>query len=205
MPPLADLQRVGIAVLGAQGSTVPLRDFVPIFHRWIQTAVLPDHLLIDIADYAHVPDGPGVLLVAHEANLGIELRSDRMLLRYTRKQPLPGALPERLWRVARAALYACRLLERDETPGGRLHFRGDQLEVFANDRLHAPNTAATAAGFRPALDGLLHALYGDPACQVTYPTDTRARFGVHIAAPRAAAFENLQAAGPLGLARVADR
>ena len=28
--------------------------FVPVFHSWIQLHLIPDHLLIDVADYAHV-------------------------------------------------------------------------------------------------------------------------------------------------------
>ena len=43
--------------------------FVPVFHSFIQTHALPDHLLIDVGDYTHVPDGPGTVLVSHEANV----------------------------------------------------------------------------------------------------------------------------------------
>ncbi len=191
--PLAELQRLGIKILGAEDAAVPLHDFVPVFHRWIQTAALADHLLIDVADYAHVPDGPGVLLVAHEANLGIAQHAGRLALSYTRKQPLPGGLAERLRSIARAALSACHLLEGDEALGGRVRFRADRLEVFANDRLRAPNTEATRAAFRPALDELLGALYGDPAvCALTHPADPRARFAVHVAAPHPGTVEHLQ-------------
>jgi hypothetical protein len=34
------------------------KDAVPIFHSWIQSRAIADHLLIDVADYTHVPDGP---------------------------------------------------------------------------------------------------------------------------------------------------
>lgn len=192
---LAELQRLGIKVLGADGADAPLRDFVPVFHRWIQRAAFPDHLLIDVADYSHVPDGPGVLLVAHEANLGIEPRAGRLVLSYTRKQPLLGTLTERLQTVARAALDACRLLERDENVGSRVRFPADHIEVFANDRLRAPNTEATRAAFRPALDELLHALYGEASRHVSYPTDPRARFGACVAAAHPAAVESLRRRG----------
>ena len=37
-----------------------------------RTHAVPDHLLIDVADYAHVPNGPGTVLVAHEANIHID-------------------------------------------------------------------------------------------------------------------------------------
>ncbi len=46
--------------------------FVPVFHSWIRDNALPGHLLIDVADYAHVPDGPGTLIVSHEANIHLD-------------------------------------------------------------------------------------------------------------------------------------
>src|SRR4030095_5221476 len=67
------LQRIGVKLFAADGSSVQPREFVPIFHRWIQTQAVANHLLIDVADYAHVPDGPGVLLVAHEGNFSLDL------------------------------------------------------------------------------------------------------------------------------------
>ena len=41
---------------------------VPVFHDWIRERVVPDELLIDVADYSHVPDGPGVMIIGHHAD-----------------------------------------------------------------------------------------------------------------------------------------
>ncbi|MDB4980878.1 MAG: hypothetical protein JWM82_1630, partial [Myxococcales bacterium] len=38
--------------------------FVPVFHRFIKDKVLPE-LVIDVANYDHVPKGPGVVLIGH--------------------------------------------------------------------------------------------------------------------------------------------
>src|SRR2546423_15285818 len=73
-------------------SAVPETSFVPVFHSFIQTHALPDHLLIDVADYTHVPDGPGTVLVSHEANLYMDHSvGGRLGLMYQRKQPIAGA------------------------------------------------------------------------------------------------------------------
>jgi len=45
---------------------VLLERAIPVFHRWIQERSL-DELMVDVADYTHVPDGPGVVLVCHDA------------------------------------------------------------------------------------------------------------------------------------------
>jgi hypothetical protein len=39
----------------------------PLFHEWIRTDRLPDETFIDVADYSHLKDGPGVVLVAHRS------------------------------------------------------------------------------------------------------------------------------------------
>ncbi len=181
---LANLHRIGIKIPCANGA-FPVRELIPVFHRWIQTGAVPHHLLVDVADYDHVPEGPGILLVAHEGNLSLDLIGGRLGLLYYRKQPLDGDLAARLRATAGIALHACRLLEKDPALGDRLRFNAGEIELFANDRLHAPNEPATYDAFRPELDRLLHTLYGDAKCTVARPTDARARFGVTVTGPAA--------------------
>ena len=181
---LSDLHRIGIKV-PCTDAKFPVRELVPLFHRWIQTNAIPGHLLVDVADYDHVPEGPGVLLVAHEGNLGMDLIGGTLGLLYYRKQPLDGDLAARLRACATIALHACRLLEQEKSLGGRLRFNAGVLEIFANDRLRAPNEPATYEAFQPALDGLLHTLYGDAKCTIAKPSDKRSRFGVTVTGPAA--------------------
>jgi hypothetical protein len=188
---LEELQRIGIKLFAADGAALRPRELVPVFHRWIQTQAIRELLLIDVADYAHVPGGPGVMLVAHEGNFSLDLGGGRMGLSYTRKIPAPGTLAERVRGVARTALDACRRLESEAGLNGRLRFRADELVLFANDRLLAPNSAATLAGFRPAVQELLRGLYGDVECTVTPEPDARERFSVHVRAPAAASVHQL--------------
>lgn len=180
---LEELQRIGIKVFTADGVSVRPREFVPVFHRWIQTRAVDDQMLVDVADYEHVPNGPGVVLVAHEGNFSVDLGDGRMGLAYARKAPTPGALADRLRAAARIVLGACRLLEDDAALGGRMRFRADELYVFANDRLRAPNTAPALAEFQPAVENLLRTLYGNASCTLTADPDRRARLGLRVKAP----------------------
>src|SRR5436190_21718276 len=86
---------------------IRLADVVPVFHSWIQLHLIPDHLLIDVADYAHVIDGPGVVLVAHEANFYLDEFDGPQGLTYTRKMPIDGSFADRLATVFNAARQAC--------------------------------------------------------------------------------------------------
>ena len=54
-----DLHKFGIKLFAADAEPVDMLKLIPIYHRWIQQHALADDLLIDVADYSHVPAGPG--------------------------------------------------------------------------------------------------------------------------------------------------
>src|SRR4051812_9111431 len=133
-----DSSKLSIKLFVADGSKLgEITDFVPVFHSWIQTHAIAGHLLIDVADYAHVHDGPGIVLVAHEANYSLDSLKGRLGLTYQRKQAINGTPSERIRVVYQNALAAAKLLE------DRLSFRMDELEFKIHDRLSAPNTTET--------------------------------------------------------------
>ena len=45
---LNDLHKIGIKFYTAGGDDVPLTDFIPVFHRWIQNGSL-EGTLVDVA------------------------------------------------------------------------------------------------------------------------------------------------------------
>ena len=42
-----------------------IESFVLLFHNWIQEDRIPNHIMVDVANYKHIPDGPGIMLIAH--------------------------------------------------------------------------------------------------------------------------------------------
>jgi hypothetical protein len=133
-------------------ATVPvnLAAAVPVFHRWIQNSVC-EELLIDVADYRHVPAGPGVILIGHEANYSLDNSRNRLGLLYNRKAPLGGSAWENIAQAVSAARAACRRLEREPEFEGRLRFDDRDLEITINDRLLAPNTDGSFEALKPAI------------------------------------------------------
>jgi hypothetical protein len=160
--------KVDLKLFLQDASQVDLEDFIPVFHDWIQHQRL-DELLIDIVDYRHVHNGPGVMLIAHDAHYVMDMAGGRMGLLYSRRRethPARNAIQsatERLQSVLQCALSACRLLETDQTLQGRLKFRGDEMLLRINDRLVSP-TLDTFDGLQAHLRPLLASLY--PDCQV---------------------------------------
>lgn len=198
--PVSELQRIGLkffvedAGLPGAGSpdagSLQVSEFIPIFHRWVQTHAV-DGLLIDVADYAHVPDGPGVMLIAYEGNYCVDLGDGRMGMLYYRKQAVDGGLPERLISLCRTVLKASRILEEEDALGGRMKFRGDQFQLVANDRLLAPNSDETLSAFEPVLAEFLGRLYGDSDCKIVRDTNPRERFTLTVTAPRPVPIQTL--------------
>jgi hypothetical protein len=128
-----------------------LPQVVPVFHSWIQMHAIADHLLVDVADYAHVHNGPGVVLVSYEANYSLDKRGGRLGFTYQRKQPLAGDLRERIRAALRFTIEPARLLEQAPAFEGRVSFRTDEIEFRICDRLYAPNTTETFAAVKDDL------------------------------------------------------
>jgi len=61
-----ELQHINVKLLVIEPAKVDLGAVIPIFHQWIQDQIF-DELLLDVANYSHVPEGPGVVLIGHEA------------------------------------------------------------------------------------------------------------------------------------------
>ncbi len=145
------IQHINVKVFTQSADTVRLADAVPVFHQWIRDGACPE-MLIDVADYLHVPAGPGILLIGHEANYSLDNRENRLGLLYNRKAVLDGTLQSRLKQAHEAALAACEKLEQEAVFDGKLKFNRKALEIFVNDRLLAPNTEETWQVLRPELE-----------------------------------------------------
>ena len=145
------VQHINLKIFVEDESAFVLSAATVVFHRWIRESACPE-MLIDVADYAHVAAGPGLLLIGHEANYSFDNRENRLGLLYNRKAPLDGTLRSRLQQAHDAALDACGRLEREPEFGGKLKFNRDAMEVFVNDRLLAPNSDETWVALRPELE-----------------------------------------------------
>jgi hypothetical protein len=167
-----------------------------VFQRWIQDKAL-EGLLIDVADYRHVFQGPGVVLIGHESDYGLDLGAGRPGLLYTRKHHPDDSLENQLRGSLYLALSAAKLLESE--PLG-LKFRTDEVEIRFVDRLQFPNLGGTIEDVRDDADGTLAALYGGVPVQFDrLSTDSRQVFTLKVEAKGAPGVATLlsqfQAAG----------
>ena len=160
-----DLERFCLKFFVREGD-VDEATFIPIFHEWIRLKKLPG-TLIDVADYRHVPDGPGIMLISHEVNYAMEHGGGQFGLSAQRKLGEGNTHQERIVDLAKRTATFGALLESDSRIAGKLQLEGGKFFYIANDRLQAPNTAETFAAIKPDLEGAAAQLYPGQQVSVT--------------------------------------
>jgi hypothetical protein len=178
------LQHVNVKLLVKDPAGVNLEPLIPIFHGWIQEQVF-EELLLDVADYRHVPAGPGVMVIGLQADYSVDNTDDRLGVRYNRKAGAEGSNQDRLRQAARAALTSFQRLESDPRLGGKLRFNGQDLEIFINDRALAPNNPATREAADPELKEFATTLFRGSDYSLSYNGEPRRLFGASLKAARA--------------------
>jgi len=170
-----NIQHINVKFYLENPETVNLADYAAVFNTWIQKPRL-EELLIDVADYLHVHNGPGIMLIGHEADYSLDNRAGRLGLLYNRKAQLDGTTQEELAQAIRALLIAAQILEKENG----LKFNGSEMQIIINDRLLVPNTTETLAVLEPDLKTFFNTLYNGAEHSLTHNADSRERFTVHV-------------------------
>jgi hypothetical protein len=163
-------------------SDLDLDVLLTIFGRW---RLEEGEEVIDLADYAHIDQGPGCLLISHRWQFGIDQAAGKRGLFYSTRKDLSGSLADRFAQAIQGLVTkSARLLAEKEFPSTAKILCGE-LEIIANDRMLLPNTDASDAEVRPELDKTLGRLYGSGSFQVERETDSSRRLGYGIQAKAA--------------------
>ncbi len=187
-----NLQHVNVKLLVKDPGDVDLESLIPVFHDWIKSKVF-DELLLDVADYRHVHEGPGVMVIGQQANYSVDNAEGRLGVRYNRKYPLEGTNQDRLKQATRSALTAFQRLEAEAGLNAKLRFNGHDIELFVNDRLMAPNSDSTREAFEPDLEAFLRKLFQGNEYMLSHGSDPRSLFAVYVKSNRAFSVSELLA------------
>jgi len=156
-------ERVQVKVFASE--TPEAEALIPVFHRWIREQTLSE-LMIDVADYSHVPEGPGVVLIGHASDYYFDHGEGRPGLLYSRKRDSEEVggddFEGRLGDAVSRLLVGCTLLAREGVP-----FVMDELLVRVPDRLHAPNDDASFEAGKTQVETALRKALGDVQPTVT--------------------------------------
>jgi hypothetical protein len=177
-----DFHRICVKLYAPEpaGITDDAAAYVPIFHQWIRDQVL-DVVAIDVADYAHVPSSPGIMLVAHEVAFALDRSDGRFGLLAQRRTPIEGGPAQAVATTLRQAIAVAERLEREPSLGGQLQFDKSAPRVESNDRLRAPNTSEGYAVFEPIVREGVRAVYpGSEVVLGPVVNDPRDRLAIEV-------------------------
>lgn len=144
-----DLQRIDVKLLLDAPPAPNLDPFLAIFDRWRR---MEDHACdwVDLADYAHMAQGPGILIAGKRDRCAVNLNHPGPGLLTSTQSGLCGSLRERFAEALRRARELnAALLAEPEFPAD-FKPREGCWEIFVNDRLAFPNDDAADARIRPA-------------------------------------------------------
>ena len=157
---VSEPQRVGVKLFVEHQEMFDRRRIIELFHRWIQENRIPG-TLIDVHDYTHVPEGPGVILIAHEWHLRTDEAGGRIGLEFELKRCGKGTLSERLAGAIASVLEAAAALEQDTAKDDPVRFVGREMVFRFTDRLAVPTTEPAFDEVTGELRRLMADLYGD--------------------------------------------
>ena len=169
-----NIQHINLKFYLENPGTVNLAEYASVFNSWIQKQRL-EELLIDVADYLHVHNGPGLMLIGHEADYSLDNRAGRLGLLYNRKEQMEGETQDKFAHAVRAVLTAAQILEKENG----LKFIGSEVQVIVNDRLLVPNTGEMFDALEPDLQAFFNRLYNGAEFTLAHLVNPRERFTVN--------------------------
>jgi hypothetical protein len=154
--------------------------FVPIFHEWIRDRKL-EMVLLDVADYAHAPESPGIMLVAHEVSFAMDRADGRLGLLAQRRIPAEGGVQGALETTLRQARQVVDMLSKDRRVVGKVKFDGSLVRIESNDRLRAPNSNEGFEDLKPWVAKAVDVVYGKKSAPITrVANDPRDRLALDV-------------------------
>jgi hypothetical protein len=172
-----ELQKLNVKIFTERPNSVPLTDFIDVFHGWIQAT---DGVYHDVADYSHMQAGPGIVLVANDSHVSIDESGNRRGLVFSQKAPLAGSNQAKLRAVLRAALENCRKLEAEPALRGKLRFAANEAVISLNDRLLGANAQESFDAIKGDVESVAAQLFGGAQVSLARDDDPRQRLNVHI-------------------------
>ena len=151
-----DLQRIDVKLLLDTPPNPNIDVFLVIFDRWRQRQDHPCDW-VDLADYAHMPTGPGILIAGKRDRFSIDLNPPGPGLLTSTRAGLEGSLEDRVREAFRRARELNRsVLTEPEFPA-EFSVSAEGWEIYINDRLAFPDSDASDSLVRPALTSALGA------------------------------------------------
>jgi hypothetical protein len=171
-----DLQRIDIYALIDAPRNAKLDSLLAIFGRWRSDAAHPAKW-IDLADYAHMSRGAGVVMVGKQGIFGVTRFDPGLGLLYSGRAQYEGSLEQRVVESFRRHLSLTAALLREPDYPAELKNLTGAWDLTVNDRLNFPNNEQTDRLLRPPIQAALDKLFGVGAYEMAPHDDAQRRYG----------------------------
>lgn len=112
---------------------ISVSDVVNLFHDWIREED-EDKVLLDVADYSHVPNGPGIILVGFYENIYFEINGKHPAFAVVYKRPIDGDNTSKVKHVfSKAVIFANKFQQAFE---GKVTLDTENIKLGLNDRYY---------------------------------------------------------------------
>ena len=135
-----------------------------------------------MADYSHVPAGPGIILIAHEANYSVEYGPEnRFGLLYNTKVARYDTNQDKIHHALQQAAKAAIRLQQNRFSNGNIRFSGEEVQLIVNSRTIVPNHPTSLDALRSDFESVFDNCYGKSNYSLNrVSTDPRERFIVQV-------------------------
>lgn len=178
-----DLQRIHLKILVDAPAGLSLDPFLAIFGRWRHDKNHPAEW-VDLADYAHMAKGPGVMLGGKQCNFCVSTDDPGLGLLYAGKKDFEGPVENRVLEAFRRCIRLSQALAAEPQFPPEMTLNTQSWELFINDRLQFPNTDATDRLLRTPIQAALDELFGAGDYAMTRDTDNKRRYAFSIRAEK---------------------
>jgi hypothetical protein len=176
-----DLQRIDLKALLNAPREAKLDSLLAIFGRWRTDRDHPARW-VDLADYAHMSRGAGVVLIGKQGMFGVTRFDPGLCLLYSGRGEYEGSCEKRFLETFRRHLALSTALFREAEYPAELKTLTGSWEISINDRLDFPNNEATDRLLRPPIQAALDKLFGPGSYEITAESDRQRRYGFALQA-----------------------
>ncbi len=173
---MENLQRINVKIFTPSPSDMELEPFLAILHNWLGK----NEDWLDIADYIHMINGPGVVLFGRICFVSFDNTDGDPGVLYGHRFGLPGSLKDRIQTVLDNAIITAQEIVCDPLCPSELQSQAQKLEISINDRGQAPNTAETAEVLEPVVQEVLEQRFGKGGFEIQRIEDPKRLFGYTV-------------------------
>jgi hypothetical protein len=179
-----DLQRIDLTACLDAPRGANLDSLLAIFGRWRNDKDHPAKW-IDLADYAHMSHGAGVIIVGKQGIFVVTRFDPGLGLFYSGRSGYEGPNETRVIESFRRHLALTTALFGEPDYPAALKTLTGSWELAINDRLDFPNSDETDGLLRPPIQAALDRLFGAGSYEMVSGGDRQRRYGVSIRASSA--------------------